>query len=59
MIIRTTAKSVYYPMAGQRAEVIRGSGRFRYVRSSLLVNAKNLKNWTQMRALSGSFATWP
>jgi len=31
MIIRTTAKSVYYPMAGQRAEVIRGSGRFRSI----------------------------
>ena len=44
MIIRTTTKSVYYPMAGQRAEVIRGTGRFRYVRGSLLVNAKNLKN---------------
>jgi len=44
MIIRTTVKSVYYPMAGQRAEVIRGTGRFRYVRGSLLVNWKNLKN---------------
>ena len=43
MIIRTTAKSVYYPMAGQLAEVIRGTERFRYVRGSLLVNSKKLK----------------
>jgi hypothetical protein len=40
MMIRTTAKSVYYPISGQRAEVIRGSARVRYVRGSLLVNAK-------------------
>ena len=40
MIIRTTAKSVYYPMAGHRADVIRGSGRFRYVRRSLVVKQK-------------------
>ena len=40
MMIRTTAKSVYYPISGQRIEVIRGSVRVRYVRGSLLVNAK-------------------
>jgi hypothetical protein len=40
MMIRTTAKSVYYPISGQRTEVIRGSARVRYVRGSLLVNAK-------------------
>jgi hypothetical protein len=39
-MIRTTAKSVYYPISGQRAEVIRGSVRVRYVRGSLLVIAK-------------------
>jgi hypothetical protein len=41
MIICTTAKSVYYPVSRQRAEVIRGSARVRYVRGSLLVNAKS------------------
>jgi hypothetical protein len=40
MMIRTTAKSVYYPISGHRAEVIRGSARVRYVRGSLLVIAK-------------------
>ena len=40
MMIRTTAKSVYYPISGQRAAVIRESARVRYVRASLLVNAK-------------------
>jgi hypothetical protein len=40
MMIRTTAESVYYPISGQRAEVIRGSARVRYFRGSLLVNAK-------------------
>jgi hypothetical protein len=40
MMIRTTAKSVYYPISGQRAAVIRESARVRYVRGSLLVNAK-------------------
>jgi len=39
-MICTTAGSVYYPISGQRAEVIRGSARVRYVRGSLLVNAK-------------------
>jgi hypothetical protein len=42
MMIRTTAKSVYYPVSGRRAEAIRGSARVRYVRGSLLVNAKCL-----------------
>ena len=42
MMIRTTAKSVYYPVSGRRAEAIRGSARIRYVRGSLLVNAKCL-----------------
>jgi hypothetical protein len=40
MMIRTTAKAVYYPISGQRAEVISGSARVRYVRGSLVVNAK-------------------
>jgi hypothetical protein len=40
MMIRTSGKSVYYPVSGQRAEVIRGSLRVRYFRGSLLVNAK-------------------
>jgi hypothetical protein len=40
MMIRTTAKSVYYPISGQRAAVIRESARVRYVRGSLLVNPK-------------------
>jgi hypothetical protein len=31
MMIRTTAKSVYYPISGQRAEVIRASARVRYL----------------------------
>jgi hypothetical protein len=44
MMIRMTAKSVYYPVSGRRAEVIRGSARVRYVRGSLLVNAKCLNN---------------
>ena len=44
MMIRTTGKSVYYPVSDQRAEVIRGSRRIRYVRGSLLVNAKCLNN---------------
>jgi len=44
MMIRTTAKFVCYPVSGQRAEVIRGSRRVRYVRGSLLVNAKYLNN---------------
>ena len=44
MMICTTAKSVYYPVSGQRAEVIRGSARVRYIRGSLLVNAKCLNS---------------
>jgi maltose/maltodextrin transport system substrate-binding protein len=40
MIIRTTAKSAYHPIPGKRANVIRGNGRFRYVRDSLLVTRK-------------------
>jgi hypothetical protein len=32
MMIRTTAKSVYYPVSGRRAEAIRGSARVRYLR---------------------------
>jgi hypothetical protein len=42
MMIRTKAKSVYYPVSGRRAEAICGSARVRYVRGSLLVNAKCL-----------------
>ena len=42
MMIRTTAKSIYYPVSGRRAEAIRGSARIRYVRGSLVVNAKCL-----------------
>jgi hypothetical protein len=44
MMIRTTAKSVYYPISDQRAEVIRGSARVRYVRCPLLVKAKIFPN---------------
>jgi hypothetical protein len=34
MMIRTMAKSVYYPVSGRRAEGIRGSAGVRYVRAS-------------------------
>jgi hypothetical protein len=40
MMIRTTTKSVCYPVSGQRTNGIRGSWRVRYVRGSLLVNRK-------------------
>jgi hypothetical protein len=40
MIIRTTTKCIYYPVTGQRADVIRGSGRFRYVRSGIVVKTR-------------------
>jgi hypothetical protein len=39
-MICTTAGPFYYPISVQRVEVIRGSARVRYVRGSLLVNAK-------------------
>jgi hypothetical protein len=42
--VRNTIIEGSHVMAGQRADAIRGSGRFRYVRGSLLVNAKNLEN---------------
>jgi hypothetical protein len=44
MMIRTTAKSVYYPMSGQSVATIRGSARVRYIRGSLLVNVKCLNS---------------
>jgi hypothetical protein len=44
MMIRTTAKSVYYPISGQRAEVISRSARVRYVRGSLLVEREIFAN---------------
>ena len=42
MIIRTKTKSVYYPVSKQRADLIRGSGRIRYVRALVLLNPKSL-----------------
>jgi hypothetical protein len=44
MMIRTTAKSVYYPVPGQRVVMIRASARVRYIRGALLVNAKCLNS---------------
>jgi hypothetical protein len=41
MMIRATAKSVYYPISGQSVVMIRASARVRYIRGSLLVNAKS------------------
>ena len=39
MMIRTKTESVYYPVSKQRADLIRGSGRIRYVRG-LVVKGK-------------------
>jgi|SRR5271167_2577225 len=36
MMIRATAKSVHYPVSGQRPEVIRASKRVRYLRGSFV-----------------------
>jgi hypothetical protein len=44
MMIRTTTKSVYYPVSGQSVVMIRGSARVRYIRGSLLVNTKYLNS---------------
>ena len=44
MIIRTTANSIYCPVPGQQVAVIRESGRARYLRNSLLVKTKSVKN---------------
>jgi hypothetical protein len=41
MIIRALAQSVYYPVSGQRAGLVRGGRRVRYVRGSLVVNPKS------------------
>jgi hypothetical protein len=43
MVIRNTATLVYYPAPSERTDLIRGSGRIRYVRGFLLVNQKSLK----------------
>jgi hypothetical protein len=43
MMIRTKTESVYYPVSKQRADLIRGSGRIRYVRGLVVVNPKILK----------------
>jgi hypothetical protein len=44
MMIRTTAKSVYYPVTGHGTELIPRSTRVRYVRGAVLVNLKCLNN---------------
>jgi hypothetical protein len=44
MMIRTTAKSVYYPISDRKGVTIRGSARVRYIHGSLLVNAKCLNS---------------
>jgi hypothetical protein len=43
MMIRTKTTSVYYPLSKQRADLIRGIGRIRYVHGLVVVNLKNLK----------------
>jgi hypothetical protein len=43
MVIRKTTTLVYYPASSERTDLIRGSGRSRYVRGFLLVNQKSLK----------------
>jgi len=44
MIIRMTTRTVYYPVSKRQAtDLIRGSGRVRYVRGSLLLSSKILK----------------
>jgi hypothetical protein len=49
MMIRTKAKSLYYPVSGRRAEGIRGSARVRYVRAS----PGSATTPTRERSLSG------
>ena len=44
MIIRTTKSSIYCPVPGQQVAMIRESGRAQYLRNSLLVKAKSVKN---------------
>jgi hypothetical protein len=43
MMIRTKTESVYYPVPKQRADLIRGSGRIRYVHGFVVVNPKILE----------------
>jgi hypothetical protein len=44
LMIRTADNSVYYPVPEERVDVIRGSGRVRYVRRLLLVKARFFRN---------------
>jgi hypothetical protein len=46
MIIRTKTESVYYPVSKQRADLISGSGRIRFVRGLVLVNPKKCETAT-------------
>jgi hypothetical protein len=44
MILRTSNKAVYYPVSRTRETgLIRGSGRVRYFRGSILVSPRSLK----------------
>jgi hypothetical protein len=44
MILRTSNKTVYYPVSRTReTELVRGSGRVRYFRGSMLVCPKTIK----------------
>jgi hypothetical protein len=40
MIIRKSTTHTYYPMSGKGPDLIRGSGRIRYVRGFIVVNPK-------------------
>jgi hypothetical protein len=44
MFLRTSNKTVYYPISRTREpDLVRGSGRVRYFRGSILVYPKSLK----------------
>jgi hypothetical protein len=44
MILRTSNKTVYYPVSRTReTELVRGTGRVRYFRGSILVCSKTIK----------------
>jgi hypothetical protein len=42
MIIQTATTRAYYPISSERATLIRGNGRVRYVRGFVLLNPKAL-----------------
>jgi hypothetical protein len=58
MMIRTTAKSVYYPISDRKGVIIRGSARVRYIHGSLLVNAKCLKSREKRKMAAAQSIRW-